>query len=308
MSKFISFAELVHGRENKVRVTDDNLIYVSDLAMVLTGKTRDNAGHALREVPDDVFDSTKYIERQIGSGHKTKLLTIEDSLELVMVLPGKMAQGFRIKFSKILVRFLAGDHTLIDEIRSNAASDSPVAQIARASLSQVNLLDDSHKRKREELEIMKLETEIHCMERNSRMAVIDKYGDLCANSAIDERAKIMLKDWLLNSTSSSRAITNGEEAPSFSLSEVSHDLGFKFSTEQLAMVGRTVAKLYKERYGPDVVPSKHWQIVNGRATEVNTYFAKDKDLIERALNEFKTEEDRKANTGQKRLDQWVSRA
>lgn len=42
--KTISFAEIVHGRDASVRVTEDNLLYAVDLAMVVTGKDRDHAG------------------------------------------------------------------------------------------------------------------------------------------------------------------------------------------------------------------------------------------------------------------------
>jgi hypothetical protein len=39
----ISFAEIVHGRDASVRVTEDKLLYVVDLAMVMNGKNRDYA-------------------------------------------------------------------------------------------------------------------------------------------------------------------------------------------------------------------------------------------------------------------------
>ncbi len=40
----ISFAEIIHGRDSSVRVTDDHLVYAVDLAMIGTGKGRDYAG------------------------------------------------------------------------------------------------------------------------------------------------------------------------------------------------------------------------------------------------------------------------
>lgn len=41
--KTISFAEIVHGRDASVRVTEDGYLYVVDLAMVVTGRDRDYA-------------------------------------------------------------------------------------------------------------------------------------------------------------------------------------------------------------------------------------------------------------------------
>ncbi len=48
--RFMSFAEIIKGRDASVRVTDDNLVYAVELAMVFTGKGRDYAG----QVPIDV--------------------------------------------------------------------------------------------------------------------------------------------------------------------------------------------------------------------------------------------------------------
>ncbi len=44
----ISFAEIVHGRDASVRVTEDNLLYAVDLAMVVTGKSRNYAGQVIK--------------------------------------------------------------------------------------------------------------------------------------------------------------------------------------------------------------------------------------------------------------------
>jgi hypothetical protein len=42
-SKMISFAEILHGRDVFVRVTNDHLLYAVDLAMVGTGHSRNDA-------------------------------------------------------------------------------------------------------------------------------------------------------------------------------------------------------------------------------------------------------------------------
>jgi len=68
-------------------------------------------------------------------GHPTKLLTPQDGIELIMVLPGKMAKETRGKFANVLQRYMAGDESLIGEIRANALSNSPIAQLARGSTS-----------------------------------------------------------------------------------------------------------------------------------------------------------------------------
>jgi hypothetical protein len=83
-------------------------------------------------------------------GAKTKLLTFPHAIELVMVLPGKLAKETRTKFANIITRYIAGDTSLVGEIEANAESSSPIAQMARAAVAE-----DARKRKagREDLEI-----------------------------------------------------------------------------------------------------------------------------------------------------------
>ena len=131
----ISFDSLIPGFA--VGVTEDGLVIAVDLIMAMSGKNRNDAAHCLRSIPEDIFSGTKFIVKKLpGSGNsKVKCLTFDDSLELAMVAPGKIAKEFRVKACDILKRFFAGDQTLHAEIDSNARSQHPVAQMARQSLS-----------------------------------------------------------------------------------------------------------------------------------------------------------------------------
>ena len=100
-SKLFSFAEVVQGRDASVRVTEDGLLYAVDLVMVMTGKDRNNSGRDLRDLPDETFPSTNFVDRKLpgkGYGH-TKLVSFEHALELIMVLPGKVAKETRKAFA-----------------------------------------------------------------------------------------------------------------------------------------------------------------------------------------------------------------
>jgi hypothetical protein len=52
-TKLLSFDEIAPG--NSVRVTDDNMLFVVDLTMVITGKNRDDAGMVIRRLPKEIF-------------------------------------------------------------------------------------------------------------------------------------------------------------------------------------------------------------------------------------------------------------
>ena len=75
--KPISFAEIIHGRDASVRVTDDGLLYAVDLVVVMTGASKDYAGQHLRRLPDEFFQSAKFTDRQLSTrgGYPTKLVS-----------------------------------------------------------------------------------------------------------------------------------------------------------------------------------------------------------------------------------------
>jgi hypothetical protein len=80
-TKTLSFDEIIPG--NSVRVTEDGMIYAVDLTMVITGKSRDQAGLALRNLSEETFQSIKFIDRNTGGrgNGRTKLVTFDDALE-----------------------------------------------------------------------------------------------------------------------------------------------------------------------------------------------------------------------------------
>jgi hypothetical protein len=54
----------MHVNNATVRVTHDGLLFAVDLLMAVTGKTRNNAAHAIR--CNKAFDSRNFQERRIS--------------------------------------------------------------------------------------------------------------------------------------------------------------------------------------------------------------------------------------------------
>lgn len=244
-----------------------------------------------------------------------------------MVLPGKVATGVRVQFCDILRSYMAGDQSLHAKIDANALSNSPIAQMARASMNngkdaEPDPMSLTHKRKLEELEISRQENEIE-KERmelarqrielarqqveytTKQMATIKEgYNDICQDTVIDERARLIFKDYYLNMAmapsplttgltmgTSQSLLTNGSsQAPSpnkpISLSQVAHELGMKIPGNKLIAIGMELKKKYVKRHGKE--PAKHDQLCEGRMTKVNSYTESDRDLVEDVLRSFAT--------------------
>jgi hypothetical protein len=127
----ISFANIANGEKTTVRVTDDGMLFAVDLVMVMTGKNGNHSNECLRELDPLLFDQDNFIFQE-----RSRLITLKNAISLIMILPGKIAKQTRALFADIIQRYIAGDRTMIIEIDANAASTSPIAQLAQASVDQ----------------------------------------------------------------------------------------------------------------------------------------------------------------------------
>ena len=300
-SKLFSFAEVVQGRDAGVRVTEDGLLYAVDLVMVMSGKDRNNSGRDLRDLSDAVFQSTKFVDRQLSNhgGHKTKLVSFENALELIMVLPGKVAKETRKAFASIIHRYLAGDTSLITEIEANAESSSPIAQLARATMDGGDE-NPLKRRKMNDAEMARMELENARMAaENQQLAITNQkmayelYAMACHDGKPDDRIRMLFKDNMYNlmapaAGAKALTITDGVSDSMahrpITISTVATELGLKFTSDELKRIGGLVRKRYMQRHGEP--PGKHEQLVGGSVRHVNSYTAKDKDLVEAVLRDW----------------------
>jgi uncharacterized protein with PIN domain len=117
----IHFNEIPCVKNASVRVTEDEMLYAIDLTCAVTGLARKQASTALLRLDEDMFSSSKFIDRHgPRGGQPIKLISVSDAIELVMVLPGKMAKTIRTQFADIIKRYMTGDETLEEEIKNNA--------------------------------------------------------------------------------------------------------------------------------------------------------------------------------------------
>ena len=124
-----------------VRVNSDDQISILDVVEHITKQDRNNCRRTwldYQKANPELTQNTSYFEvaRQIsyfkfkGRGSRdTPVTDVSTILTIIMNLPGKMAQGYRRKFSTILVRVLGGDETLHEQIEANGSSSSGVARL-----------------------------------------------------------------------------------------------------------------------------------------------------------------------------------
>ena len=310
MQATIPFDEIVAGASARLTVID-NIQYLSvrDVLMHVCDLTSVRANEKWRVLSEEVKNEVAEFICNFqfpGKGNRLEaVITFKGVLKLVMLISGQKAALYRSAMVSILQRYYAGDGSLTDEIEANAQSASPIAQMARASLAAEQPVQEpslDFKRKREELDMCRMESEIQILraevefkKRANRAAEQDliakvtaSYTEVCRDTVIDERARLIFKDSFLNiamlqgPAAGPALLTDGQvNNKPVSLSMIATEMGMKIPSNELISVGVELKKRYVEKHGKE--PSKHDQLCNGRMTKVNSYTESDRSLIEEVL-------------------------
>ncbi len=188
---------------------------------------KDTGAIARKEFKRLTSDGSEHKEEIVASCHNlhfpgqrgpsTPCMTIRGLQRVLMILGGKVAAEFQAMAEGVFTRVMAGDKTLIEVINENAASNlnAPVQQIYRQALAQEPAVSacDSLSMKRK-LDMEELGLQIDMDERRQRLiqltaetsvknveaqrSLMDAYTLLCPNQVMDDRARLLFKDNLLN--------------------------------------------------------------------------------------------------------------
>ena len=268
---------------------------------------------------EEVSSFCRYFKFSGQGQQEQPVITFPGAIKLSMFLPGENAKNNRSIMAKILVRYFAGDPSLIQEIEANAQSGQPIAQMARASLAAEEpedvMISLSRKRVLEDLEIeervvkvdrQKAETDQIVSETKMKhlrgqfeifQNVTAEYIELCsADVVMDERARLLFKDSLLNFVvrfnQNPQASIAAPDSPApaaqplgfLTISTVATGLGYQFDSAQLKRLGARIAQAYFRKHNES--PKKHEQFVDGAVRKVNTYQDRDRALMEGEITGF----------------------
>lgn len=203
-----------------------------------------------------------------------------------MILPGKTAKEVRQQFASVIQRYMAGDLTLVEDIQANGQSTAPVAQMARESLGIVSEADLKLKRRWEELEVDRAETEAKRVKLETFQLFLSGIKELDLSWQNDTRFVVQSKDYLKNIMFGpvlAIADTDGCAAQvSLSITEVARAQGLgHLSHADLCKVGKKARELYVAKHGKP--PAQRKQFVDGVERLVNAYTESDRAVLIEAL-------------------------
>ena len=207
-----------------------------------------------------------------GRGQRdTPTMTLRGLQRLLMILGGKVAAEYRALVEGTFTRVMAGDRSLIQVIEANAASTSPVQQAFQRALASepadagLERVSGVKRDRWDNLRFIKESTEL--------------YSHICADTHMDERARLFFKDSLMNQLMLEDK--PGQASTPLTISTVAAEMGLSLSTLELQSVGHDVVRAYKAKHGE--APAKHEQLCGGAIRKVNSYTQTDRALVEAAL-------------------------
>jgi hypothetical protein len=142
----LTFDGIFQGREHEIRITPDKMISVFDFIKVVGGQRnpKQTWSNIQNSHKDEVVQFLDYFKFPGQGQSKTPVINVQGMVKLLFWLPGEMAKQFRSKSAEIMIRYLGGDTTLIDEIKAidqcHVENPNNVAQIFREEVNNSNNL------------------------------------------------------------------------------------------------------------------------------------------------------------------------
>jgi hypothetical protein len=100
-------------------------------------------------------------------------MTLQGLQHLLVILGGKVAAEFRQIVWGVFTRYMAGDRSMLEEIRANAVSDAPIHQAYRQALAQEPVVDTAGTKRQLEREdaLFEFDGNTFSLHYNSRPAM-----------------------------------------------------------------------------------------------------------------------------------------
>ena len=279
-----SLAALSQGNLGQIRKTSENppRISVLDVIKVITGLSLNNAYNVFQRVIEafpEVSTEISYFKFPGQGQRETPVTDARGIVEIVMVLPGRAAKSVRKEAASVLVRYLGGDLSLVEEVAANRLAQESLAEDHPFRIFGETVESEAIKRKREELEMTELEGRI---KKAKVQAVVDTVtmgaqALVALGLTMDDRDRMRAKDMISQATFGTEEQREDEIClRKFVLDHNRRQSGLD------ASVGKVGKRLYLQDH-PDYIFPKKKVNVNGQLVDCNIWYESQREYLERAL-------------------------
>ena len=278
--------ELNDGTVRQIRKTaeDPPRASVIDTIVVITGRSQANSNHTWQRLSQSFPDSLSSVTNFKFSGPGQRPTPVADArtlVEIVMVLPGRTAAMHRRKAADIIVRYLGGDPSLVEEVAANRLSQEDMDDDDPARLFGQTVESEAIKRKREEVTLLELDSQAKRIRVQAATDVarltLGALQDL--GLPVSDRDKMLAKDMITTAAFTQGQLEDRGEEADICLQQFCASRGKKGLE---AVLGRKAKKLYLEDH-PGYQFAKKTIFAQGQMVEANRWTANMASYLERAL-------------------------
>ena len=153
--------ELNEGSVLRIRKTaeDPPRVSVTDTIAVITGHNPTVCSHTLQRIKEAYPEVGQDLSNFRFAGRGQRDTPVADSrgiVEIIMVIPGRAAARVRKAAADVMVRYLGGDPSLVEEVAANRLRQEDMDEDEPARLFGQTVESEALKRKREEVTMVKL--------------------------------------------------------------------------------------------------------------------------------------------------------
>jgi hypothetical protein len=285
--------ELTEGTVRQIRKTaeDPPRASVIDTIGIFVGDPR-QAAHTwqrLSEQYPEVCDRVTHFKFSGQGQRETPVAGLRTIVEIIMVLPGRAAARVRKAAADVMVRYLGGDPSLVEEIAANRLTQEQLDEGDPARIFGQTVESEALKRKREQVTIAELDGR----EKRARVQAATDVAGMTLRALQDlglpvsDRDKMLAKDIITTAAFTSQHHFTGE---GHRLEEKPQDRDIclqQFCAERgkpgnHISLGKKAKKLYLEDHPGYTFPKKD-VYANGQIIQANRWTESMRGYLERGL-------------------------
>ena len=277
----------------QIRTNEDGYACVFDLIEVATGQSRNAARDTWvtmkreNSVANSAGWSCSVIPvRFPGLQRETPGARAAQVVEIVMALPGVKARQFRRNAAKVLVRYLGGDVTLLDDVRENAVREDGPSRFFQAEVArqhQPMQVDD----REHEYRMLKLKTDLEMSRLEIHRSELELENKRFAERLItnsenftDILVKQTMRDFGINYLNASAS--GIEQERYIDVPQILRQLGLP--QKDSGKYGRVIARRFREHFQRE--PKRAIKVVNGSHRECMVYSVTEVEIIKTWISEW----------------------
>ena len=285
-----SLMELTDGTVNQIRKTAEDpprVSIVDTIGIFMKGDHR-QAAHTWQRLSQQFPEVCHLVTHFKFSGQGQRETPVTDArgiVDIIMVLPGKAAASVRRQAADVLVRYLGGDPTLVQEIAANRFAQEELSETDPNNCFRIfgqTIESEAVNRKREELTLLELDGKAKKAKVEIASSVVrttlESLSDL--GLPISDRDRMLAKDIITNAAFTPDAVDRENRDD--------NDICLQQFCAQNGKAGKHVtfgkkAKQLYLSYNPEFIFPKKTVFANGQMVEANRWTQSMKKYLEEAL-------------------------